>query len=775
MPAIALAASGFVAGVFAGLSFSPAMWPFWAGLALAAAALWERQRGLSLVCLAAAAGGIWGSAAAARAAPACATRWRDGERVAVVAEPWDLPVQGRRSLVRVREPAACRTIVTVQWPRGAALPQGSVVLVGAWYRGAARGAPWWPSRPGAGARLVARHTRSIRAPVTLRARIRLATERRLTVLFGEERFPLASALTLGSSSQLERETRAVFARAGLAHILAISGLHVAILAAALVAVLQLAGLPPARARLVALPAVGGYLWLLGLPPPALRSACLLAVWESARWRQRPPLRSGVLAVTALGVAATDPFAVAEVGPWLSFAGAWGAAEGARWWSALPWPARWRESRLFGVGGSVSVSLGATLTTAPISALAFGSVATAAVVTNLLAIPIVGIAVPALALALALSCVGTVAAGIAAAAAGLALDVLELVAARGQAIPFASIAVTERLGAALLVGGTLWLWRRIALPRRRAPYPRIVRWRTATAITALSAATAWWPLFPSARSGYREGLLEIDFLPVGQGDAAALRTPGGRWILVDGGPRVAGRDAGAAVVVPFLRQRGVRRLAVVAASHGEADHAGGLPAVLRAIPADLVLEPGEALASSLYREWLAGVARAGARWRAARAGDSVALDGVVIRVLHPDSAWMGLGMPVNENALVLRVEYGAFRAILPGDAGLPMEAARATGLGRASLLKVAHHGSRSATGQGWLSSLAPRVCVISVGENRFGQPAPEVLGALAASGCRVYRTDADGAIAVGSDGRRMWVRTQAGEVEVPLEEPQGATW
>jgi competence protein ComEC len=775
VPAIALAASGFVAGVFAGLSFAPAVWPLWAGLAVAAAAAWGRRRGPSIVCLAAAAGGIWGSAAAARAARGCAAAWREGERVAVLAEPWDLPVQERRSLVRIREPASCRTIVTVQWPRGAALPPGSVVLVGAWYRGPARGAAWWPSRPGAGAHLVARHARSLRTPVTLRARIRLATERRLMALFGAERFALASALTLGSSSQLERETRTVFARAGLAHILAISGLHVAILAAALVAVLRLAGLPPARARLVALPAVGGYLWLLGLPPPAFRAVCLLVVWESARWRQRPPLRSGVLAVTALGVAAVDPFAVAEVGPWLSFAGAWGAAEGARWWAALPWPGRWRESRVFGLGESVSISLGATLATAPVSALAFGSVATAAVVTNLLAIPVVGVAVPALALALALSTVGTLAASVAAAAAGLALDLLELVAARGQAMPLATIAVTERLAAALLVAGALWVWRRIALPRRRAPYPRIARWRAATAAAALGCAAAWWPLVPSGRSGYREGLLEIDFLPVGQGDAAALRTPGGRWILVDGGPRVAGRDAGAAVVVPFLRRRGVRRLAVVAASHGEADHAGGLPAVLRVFPADVVLEPGEALASPLYREWLTSVARAGSRWRAARAGDSVALDGVVVRVLHPDSAWMALAMPVNENALVLRVEYGAFRVILPGDAGLPMEATRAAGVGTAALLKVSHHGSRSATGGAWLSALAPRVCVVSVGENRFGQPTPEVLGALAAVGCRVYRTDIDGAIAVGSDGRRMWVRTQAGEVEVPLEEPQGETW
>jgi len=774
VPAIVLAASGFVAGVLAGLSFPPDLWPVWGLVAAGAAAVWGRWRGASIVCLAVGAGGAWGSAAAARAAAVCARAWRDGERVVAVAEPWDLGIPDRRTLVRVREPAACRVTVAVQWPRGRAVPGGTFVVVGVWYGGARRGPAWWPSRPGAGGRIVARHVLSLPEPPSTRSRLRLAAERRLTTLFGEERFGLVSALTLGSSSQLDRATRTSFARAGLAHVLAISGLHVAVLAAALLAVLRAVGVPPVRARLVVLPAIGGYLWLLGMPPPALRAVCLLAVWEAARWRQRPPLRNAVLAVTALGVAAADPFAVSEVGPWLSFAGAWGAAEGARWWAALPWPARWRERRLFGAGALASVSFGATLATAPIGALAFGTVATAAVVTNLVAIPVVGVAVPALALALVLAPLRA-AARVAAAAAGLSLDLLELIAARGGELPFATVPITDGAGAALLVALGLWLWRRIALPRRRLPYPRIVPWRTATAAAALGAAAVWWPLVRGAGSGFSPGLLEVDFLPVGQGDATAIRTPRGRWLLVDGGPRTVGRDAGASVVLPFLRGRGVRHLAVVVASHGEADHAGGLPAVLDGLGADLVLEPGEPLGSTLYRDWLGAVARSRARWRAARAGDSLALDGVVLRVLHPDSGWMALGLPTNENAVVLRLEYGAFRAILPGDAGLPMEAARAAGAGRVALLKVAHHGSASATGGAWLRALAPRVCVIPVGENRYGQPAPAVLDALSAAGCRTYRTDADGAVAVGTDGRSVWVRTARAQTGFPLDDRQGATW
>jgi len=774
VPAIVLATAGFVAGVLAGLSFPPDLWPAWPACAAAAAAVWTRSRAASILCLGLAAGGAWGASAASRGAASCAAGWREGERVALIAEPWDRQVPGQRSLVQVRWPAACRAVLAAQWPRGVRAPRGMAALVGEWYRGPARGAAWWPARPGAGGWIVVRRVRPLATAPSVRARVRLDAQARLAELFGEERFPLVSALTLGSSGQLGRPMRATFARAGLAHILAISGLHVAIVAAALVALLCLVGVAPARARLLAVPAIAGYVWLLGLPPPALRAAWLLAVWQLARLRQRPPLRSGVLAVTALGVTVLDPFAVAEVGPWLSFAGAWGAAEGARWWEALGWRARWREARLFGVGQAAAVSLGATLATAPISAVAFGTVATAAVVTNLIAVPTVAVAVPALALSLGLSLVSAGLARLAAAAAGVALDLLEVVAERGSVLPFATVTVADRAEAVVVLAGIFWLWRRLALPRRRAPYPGIVRWRAATAAAVLGATAIWWPVIPRPGSGYSPGRLEIDFLPVGQGDAAVLRTPGGQWIVVDGGPRGAGHDAGASIVVPYLRRNGVQRLAVVVASHGDADHLGGLPAVLRAFPTDLALEPGEPRASGLYREWLSTVVRAGARWRPARAGDSLALDGVVLRVLHPDSAWMAEGLPANENAVVLRVEFGAFRALFPGDAGSLMEAARAASVGPVTLLKVAHHGSRSATGPAWLAALAPRVCVVSVGVNGFGQPAAEVLGALAAAGCRTLRTDEDGVIRVSTDGRDAWVRTHEGTIAVPLDHQQGAT-
>jgi len=379
----------------------------------------------------------------------------------------------------------------------------------------------------------------------------------------------------------------------------------------------------------------------------------------------------------------------------------------------------------------------------------------------LAVPLACVAMPALALTVVLAGVVPAAARWLAPVAAAGLDGLDAVARLAGALPLASIGVERRFAAALLLGAVTWVvLAPLRVQGRRGTW-RALRVRAAVAASLGLGAAVWWPLVPGAPSGDRPGWLTLHFLAVGQGDAAAIRTPGGRWIVVDGGPRTFGYDAGAAVVVPFLRRAGAEpgALALVVSSHGDEDHLGGLPAVVRAFRPALVLEPGEARSELGYRQFLAEVAQAGSRWRAARAGDSVALDGVVVRVLHPDSAWMERGLPANENGVVVAMEYGAFRALFTGDAGTTFEAGEAGRLHRATLLKVAHHGSISATGPAFLAEVRPRLCVVSVGPNHFGQPDPRVLAELRGAGCDVFRTDADGAVTVATDGRA--VRVTAG--------------
>jgi competence protein ComEC len=260
--------------------------------------------------------------------------------------------------------------------------------------------------------------------------------------------------------------------------------------------------------------------------------------------------------------------------------------------------------------------------------------------------------------------------------------------------------------------------------------------------------------------------------VGQGDAAAIRTPAGRWVLVDGGPKTPRFDAGSGRVVPFLRRHGANRLSLLVLSHGDADHLGGVPAVLAALPADAVIEPGEAAPKPLYREFLSLVSRRSTSWRAARAGESLEADGVRFRIWHPDSAWLARGEKANENSVVLTVEYGRFRALFPGDAGLPMESLLAGNIGDVTLLKVGHHGSRTATGPEWLRAVRPEICLVSVGRNTYGHPSPRVLADLERAGCEYWRTDLAGDVTVETDGQQVTVRGGGRERTVRINDKGG---
>ncbi|HEY6947788.1 MAG TPA: ComEC/Rec2 family competence protein, partial [Gemmatimonadales bacterium] len=279
---------------------------------------------------------------------------------------------------------------------------------------------------------------------------------------------------------------------------------------------------------------------------------------------------------------------------------------------------------------------------------------------------------------------------------------------------------------------------------------------------------WLPLAGGLRpSPDGPGTLALDFLDVGQGDGAVLRTPHGRFVVIDAGPRTEQRDAGRRVVVPFLSRQAAPAISALIVSHAHADHVGGAAAVLDRFRTGLVIEPGRPFADPAYYRFLDEVAVDGVPWHPGRPGDRFVLDGVAFTLLHPDTTWPGLGDDLNEDSLVLLVEFGGFRALFPGDAGFAAEAWLRGRVGRVSLLKVGHHGSRGSTGDAWLEELAPRAAVISVGRNNYGHPAAETLRRLDARGTDVRRTDRDGEIHVATDGATMTVRSKARAVTYAL--------
>jgi competence protein ComEC len=282
---------------------------------------------------------------------------------------------------------------------------------------------------------------------------------------------------------------------------------------------------------------------------------------------------------------------------------------------------------------------------------------------------------------------------------------------------------------------------------RSPGARIGRRsrRVVAAGAACSAALAGPPL----AAVVAPPALEIHVIDVGQGDAVALRTPRGSWLLVDAGPRSRSFDAGRAIVVPYLMRQGAWELEALLLTHPDADHIGGAAAVVEALGPDLVIDPASPTGKSQYVEVVRAAGVEGARWIRGVAGAAFELDGVRVAFLAPDSAALAAPTGANDISLVARVEFGDFRALLMGDAPAEVErrlVARDAAALRADVLKVGHHGSHTSTTPGLLAAARPRVAVIPVGRrNRYGHPHRVVVERLARAGVIVLRTDRDGSV------------------------------
>ena len=658
------------------------------------------------------------------------------------------PVDAAGGRITLAPDAPCRGKLSARWPRG------HPVQAGVRARVTAR----WVPRPGLGGRpgglLVVTEAAIVETRGSLSDRLHNFLYAASHRLYGA-RAGMVDALILGRRGGIDPELQDRFARSGLVHLLSISGFHVGLITAWAFLVCRLARMTRPTALVTAAGLSAAYVAFLGWPAPAARAAALAIVAARCQVRQRHVQPNALLAATCLAVLLVDPWAALDLGGWLSAAALWGASTFTRWSDGALGTGFWART--------AASSVGATLATAPITAAFLGTVALAGVLLNFPAIPLAALAVPGVLASLILLPLWTGAAEALAAGAGLSLHLLELCAVAGAAIPGGHLLVQPGAPAALLpwvavLALALWV---MGERNTAGEAGRRLAW--------CAGAALWIGLVPGTLLGSPDGGrgLALHFLDVGQGDGAALRTPGGRWIVIDAGPAGERGDAGRRVVAPFLQRQGVRALAAVVVSHAHADHVGGVPALLGRFPVGVVIEPGGPVADPGYAAFLGALARDGIAWHPARSGERFTLDGVEFTVLHPGVDWAGWGEDVNEDSVVLLVRYGDFEALFTGDAGFAAEAALRGKARSVDLLKVGHHGSRGSTSEELLDSLRPLAAVISVGRNDYGHPAPETLARLESRRVPVLRTDRDGTVSVTTDGTTMHVRSREGEWEYSL--------
>ncbi|MEJ2540843.1 MAG: DNA internalization-related competence protein ComEC/Rec2 [Gemmatimonadota bacterium] len=544
---------------------------------------------------------------------------------------------------------------------------------------------------------------------------------------------MVDALLLARRDGMDPSVRNAFTRTGAAHLLAISGFHVGVLAGWALVILRAVGWSRRGAALGAAGLVWGYVALLGFPTSAVRAGLLLTGAAAGRIRGRPVHPLGGWGTALLLVALGDPGSLAGAGAQLSFAGALGLLLWARPWGealdrAIPTP-----PRLTGVGSAAARATGASaaaqVATLPLAVWHFQRVAVLALPATLLVTPLISLALPGALLALVLAGLGIPGAALLAQGVeGLlwaSRALLEAMAGLDPGWMLGPVSVAGATGAAVLA------WRATAPAARR-------RWRPGAVLGAVLLALAWAPVVPVRAGG---PTLRIHVLDVGQGDAVAVQGPAGRWILVDAGPGSGERLARELAVL------GVRRLDLLVLSHPDLDHIGGAAHLLRVLPVGTVLGGGSLRGTAAFKGVAEAASARGIPWRTVRAGDRWRLGEMEFRVLHP-SGLESPDTPPNDRSVVFTLSWGAFDALFTGDISREVEAELIPALLPVEMLKVAHHGSRTSSAEAFLDRVRPELSAVSVGRrNRHGHPAPEVMARLRRSGGRIVRTDRMGRVTI----------------------------
>jgi len=617
-------------------------------------------------------------------------------------------------------------------------------------------------------------TRTPAAGVDLRDAWRSGVARLFATHVDESAAPLLSALVLGMGPSLSADVRENFARAGVSHILAVSGLHVGFVAAVGYAsirwlfarsewLLLHAVVPKIAAAFAAVPVLL-YAGIAGSNVATGRAVGMAALVFGSVLVDRQRHLPIALALAALVALLWMPGVSSDVSFQLSFvavAALLVAMERFQRW----WPV-WEDETLLRlrprrawflriVATYAVVSVAALAATTPLVAYHFNRVSLVAPLANVVVTPLLGSIVVPLGLLSAMaypfsSELAVLLAQLAAQPAALAAAIVPWIAN----LPGASLRVASPSFAALVFAyGAAAL----ALFGGRRTY----RWAVAVAIGGLVMLG-----IGQVRERLAPAELRVTFLSVGQGDSAVIEFPTGEVIVVDGGGLGSLTfDVGERIVAPFLWQRGIRTVDTLVVSHPDWDHYGGLKYLAQAFAPREVWGGDDSSDSAAWRRFRAAVDAGGARWVAIERGFSRRIGDVSIEALWPTVA--AGSSTVNDRSVVLAIDYAGERILLTGDIEARSEGALlATGAAalRSRVMKAPHHGSATSSTAPFIAAVSPELAIVSTGyHNRFGFPDRGVMRRYARVGSRVLRTDWHGAItvAIRADGVatvRTWQRT-----------------
>ena len=729
--------------------------------------------------------------------------------------PWSFVVLATGSPREGHQTATLGTVpgVVPEFAVAATLPRYPTVVPGDRLRleGSIRARPDSPygeylERIGAIGTLTARAIETEPGPRDLGRRLqelRRGAAEALARVLPEPEAGLAAGILIGLRDRVDRDLAAAFTTAGVSHVVAISGWNIAIVAAAIAA---LAGrLGRRRRSLVTILAIVAYVAFAGASASVVRAALMAGVVLLARESGRAGRATAALGWAATLLLVSDPKLIGDAGFQLSSL----ATAGLIAW-ATPLTG-WIDVAGGGrvprwLAESLGVSLAAQAATLPIVLVSFGRLAILSPIVNLAVVPLVAPAMAAGIVALAGGVaiqfgVPALAGAVVAAPGWVILRILVAIVEVAAGIPFASVTLGppfDSVAAAVTVAAlaALTWWRRGSTIRRRSAGRPLdaarglgsasnigsaSRRHRDTGRTVRRAATMGLVVAVAVAGGVAmarpSGVARVTILDVGQGDAILVEGSRGGRLLIDGGP-----DPDRLLIALDRRiPPWDRRIDSVILSHPHEDHVAGLALFLERYRVGRVMEPGMRGLGPGYAAWLRELSGGDGPVRTGiAAGDRLAVDEIGLRVLWPIRGSVPLEPPdggsgINNVSVVLAGQVGIRRFLLMGDVEEQIDPQLlARGLPRVDLLKVAHHGSRTATTQAFVDAVRPRIAVASAGAgNPYGHPTRITLERLVSAGSRVLRTDRDGTVTVSFEHDGVTVRTEGARSSPATPKPTRA--
>lgn len=581
----------------------------------------------------------------------------------------------------------------------------------------------------------------------------------LRKVLGEKDGALASAMVLGRKKEVDSGLKELYQDAGIAHLLAISGLHITLIGMAFFRLLRAGRIPQLPASAVSFLLLFLYGTMTGMGVSTRRAVIMFFFLLLAKVLKRTPDVPTSLSAAAVIILLSNPRYLLDAGFQLSFLAVAGAATMAVLLQdrGIKAPAgarggwqKWKEKAFMGLAASVGI----TLIMLPALLLHFHKWNPWTFPVNLIVIPLMGILLPWLLLLVVAGWIFGRLPG--------AMLVLKLLALPAGGIFFLYEKICQAVlllpGSSLHTGAPLW-WQLLlfgmgitallAWGKKLPPLPRLLAASLLTAVFLIRLP----------------GPMEITMLDVGQGECLYLETPEHHVYLLDAGSSSKSKT-GQYQIIPFLEYSGVRRLEGIFVTHWDEDHVNGLEDILAWAQKDHVkigriFLPDTGLQDEKRAELLAAAGRYGIDVETIHAGQSMQDGKMRLECLHPYPGEYAAER--NETSLVLKMTYGDFSALFTGDLEKEGEEWLVRSWGKETLncdlLDAGHHGAANASSAEFLEAVSPGAVLISCGQNNsYGHPSPETLNRLDDLGIPYYVTAQHGAITVRIEEGRMRIRT-----------------